>query len=178
MLEVRFLPGLLNPIDFSAPPAQYLTMKRKGFILILFVLAIGILAIKTQSSQKTFSNKDFSFSLKYPSTMRVKSQEQSPPESLHEYFYANDKEVFRLHVYPNEPPSKPEFFVETATIGNNSFVVSLFPAGSNSGDVVLTEPILYYDTFRENTEFSFQFNNQTKLDDLQTQILSTLKFTE
>lgn len=125
---------------------------------------------------KTYTNEKFAFSLQYPDTMNIISKDQNPKGSIHEYFYINGEEEFRLHVTPESSYEKDDYYVKSETLGSNIFDVMLFPKGTNMGDFILNEPILYYEIFRNGTRYAFQFNNQRSLTNTQRTILKTLQF--
>lgn len=128
-----------------------------------------------RSNLKTFTNEKFAFRLQYPETMNVVSKDQNPKGSIHEYFYIDDKEEFRLHVTPETTYDKSEYYRRSETLGTNIFDVYLYPKGLDLGEFTLNEPILYYEVFKNNTRYAFQFNNQRFLTNTERNILKTLQ---
>lgn len=155
-------------------------MKKIAIVLfgLFIVFAAGYFAkqylIKPNATErKTYQNKEYNFSFKYPSSIKIETKTDS---NFHISLNEKDQKILRLHVYKEIKKDESEFKRKSEVINNNLFDVLLFPAGLDSGEVKLTQPILYYILYQDGLKFSFEFNNQNRLTSLQTEILSSFKY--
>jgi len=144
-----------------------------AFSIAFLIITLNLQKFQRDDNWKTYQNKEFGFSFKYPSSVSISSKKET---AFNLYLNQDNEEVLRIHIYKETKKEESELKIKTKKVGNNSFDVLLIPAGLDSGDFKLTQPILYYILYRDGIKFSFQFNNRITPTSLQKDILSTLEF--
>jgi hypothetical protein len=151
-----------------------------GICVILSIFIIFIIKnfpkLPIDDIWQKYENTSYNFRFYYPSSLKLTTDDKS--SSFNVYLFDDGQELFRIHVYEPKWDDSDEFKIKEETINENLFEVFLMPAGLNTGDYTLGQPILYYITYHSNFKYSFQFNNREELTPLQKSILSTFEIVQ